>query len=308
MKKTLQDLTLVAPEMLSGLHAGSEMRARILEARRPSVSHALVWRVAPVCAAAVIAIVGASALLRSPATQPSDDSPIGIHAAGDGQTIADPRADVPEGSLEVKDGGNVSAFRQLFEGKKGNFPLVGYDGRAYRMLSGSVGNGTLGDELGAVTYVDDASQVDSNEWYGLISNKADDGSAVYSISGLSSQTAVAAMVGGKMRLFQRFTYGDYGTSGDSLESVLDVRGQVASLDLSGVGPIADSGTANALIDTLLDNAVFQSNDVSGAKQGLTINLSSGLTLQIFVSQDTFSACGSWNCPEFIEEYQAAIGQ
>ena len=314
MKKMLTDLPAVAPEMLDGLRAGAELRARILNARRPALP--LMWpRFAVVaCAGALALAVGITALVSAP-SQPNGAVPIEIHAAGDNENDFEHQlptdaslllADVPSGSLSIGSG-SASAFRSLFTGDTGNFPLVGYDGGAYRMLNrpGSLGGDALGHSLGNALYVSDPSQADASAWYGLLSNAAAADSAVYAVAGLSAETAVAAEVDGQMRLFQRYSYGGYGPGG-SLESVLDVRGKVRSLDLSGVGKVTDSDVANALISTLLDSAVFKSNDVTRSREALNIELKSGLVLQLLVSQNTFSACGSWSCPEFTEAFQAAM--
>ncbi|MCL2810736.1 MAG: hypothetical protein FWD25_02480 [Clostridia bacterium] len=318
MKRKITDLPVVAPEMLDGLRVGAELRARILDARRPALPQMWPRFAAVACAGAVALVIGVAALVSAP----SDPGtvPIEIHAAGENEDSLENLlenhfptdapillADVPGGSLTIGSG-SASTFRSLFTGDAGNFSLIGFDGGAYRMLSqpGSLGSSALGNALGSVSHVSDPSQADSSAWFGLISNAADDGATVYAVSGLSPKTAVAAEVGGNMRLFQRFTYSGYGPSGGSLESVLDVRGKVKSLDLSGVGKITDSATANALINTLLDNAVFKGNDVTRSKEALNIELNSGLVLQLLVSQNTFSACGSWSCPEFITAFQAAI--
>ncbi|MCL2545200.1 MAG: hypothetical protein FWE77_04705 [Clostridia bacterium] len=308
MKKIWTDLPAIAREMLGGLRTGAELRARILAARRPALPRVWTRLALPACAALALA-VGAAALVSAP-VDPDGTVPIEIRAAGESDLPTDPPvllADVPDGTLSVG-AGSASSFRSLFTGDSGNFPLVGYDGRAYRMLSqpGSLGGGALGNSVGNALHVGDPSQADSSAWYGLISNAADEGAAVYAVSGLSTRTAVAAEVDGRMRLFQRYSYGGYGPGGDSLEGVLDVRGKVQSLDLSGVGRITDPATANALINTLLDNAVFKGNDVTRSKEALNIELSNGLVLQLLVSQNTFSACGSWSCPEFIAAFEAAI--
>ena len=310
MKKTLADLSVIAHDMLGGLRAGTELRARILAARRPASPKLWMRYAVPACAAALALVVGVTALVSAPSL-PDGTVPIEILAAGEGDHDASLEgvliADVPDGSISIGPG-SASAFRSLFTGDSGNFPLVGYDGRAYRMLSqpGSLNSGALGGSLGSAQYVSDPSQADSGAWYGLISNAADEGATVYAVSGLSARTAVAAEVGGQMRLFQRYSYSGYGPGNDSLEGVLDVRGKVRSLDLSGVGKITDPGAANALISTLLDKAVFKGNDPTRSKEALNIELQNGLVLQLLVSQNTFSACGSWSCPEFIDAFQAAL--
>ena len=308
MKKTLTDLAAIAPEMLGGLRAGAAMRARILEARRP-VSMPMWPRLAAVgCAAALALAVGVTALVSAP-PNPDGTVPIEMHAAGDELPPTEAPiliADVPWGSLTV--GGGSSGFPSRFFGDAGNFPLIGYDGGAYRMLRQpiTVSRDALGSSLGSAQYVSDPSQAASDAWFGLISNAVGDDTPVYAISGLSNRTAVAAEVDGQFRLFQRYSYGNYGPGSTSLESALDVRGKVRSLELSGVGKITDSGVANALINTLLDNAVHKSNAVARSSEALTIELQSGLVLQLLVSQSTFSACGAWSCPEFVEAFEAAL--
>lgn len=304
MKKTLLDLPVVADAMLAGLRIDAELRARILDAHRPVSTRRWPRWVAVISTGAIAAAVGIAALISMP-SDPDGTMPIEIHAAGDSHLFTDAPillADVPEGSLSIGSG-SASSFRSLFAGSAGDFPLVGYDGGAYRMLTqpSSLGKSHLGSSLGNALSVSDPSQADSSAWYGLISNAANADAEVYAVSGLSAKTAVATEVDGQLRLFQRYSYGGYGPGG-SLESVLDVRGKVQSLDLSGVGKVTDGDLANALIDTLLDNAVLKSNDVTRSKEALNIELKSGLTLQLLVSQNTFSACGSWSCPEFIEAF------
>lgn len=307
MKKNINDLSLVAPEMLGGLHAGSEMRARILSAKQSAPASFVLRRTVPILAAVTLMIVSVSSLLRNGATSPSEDTvPLEMRAAGDNQTPTDSplRADVPGGSLSITDG-KPSAFSSLFAGKSGNFPLVGYNGCVYRLLaSGSVSSSSLGDSLGVPTHVDDPALADPSAWYGVLSNAADADTEAYTIVGISSSTAIAASIDGQWRIFQRFSDGDHGANGESLSTVLAIRGNVASLDLSGVGKVIDPTTVSTLVDTLLDNAVFTGNNVTGGKQALNITLTNGLTFQLFVSKTTFSACGSWDCPEFIDAFEA----
>ena len=76
------------------------------------------------------------------------------------------------------------------------------------------------------------------------------------------------------------------------------------MTLEGVGTVEDAD-AQALMQTLLDNASYQSTGMSGSGS-LHIGLTNGLTLQLLVGDDTVSACGTWSCPEFFEAFAAAV--
>ncbi len=309
--KPVQELSRVAPEMLAGLHADAALRQRILSAQ--SALHPwTLRRLAPIGVAALVLVGGVTAWLRTtehpakPGTVTIEIQSAGGSASGD--LLAS--LDVPGDSVQIGNQAKVSAFQSLLaRGDNGNFPLIGYNGSAYRMLTapGSLSKKALGDSLGTVAlYTDEPSLTDADAWYGLLSNAAEEGSEVYAVAGLSSGTAVAAQVDGEMRLFQRASYADYGSGGGSLEDVLSVRGKVKSLDLSGVGVVEDSAAANALMSLLLDNAVFQGDGSASGKQALNIRLNNGLTLQLLVSGDTLSCCGAWSCAEFFSAFQAAL--
>ena len=314
--KRPQDLAQVAPEMLSGLRAGDALRERVLSAR-PSSPRETLLRAVPLCAAALAVVCVVGLLLSAPKHPDAPAGTVSIESRSAGEAGAESPAhlallDVPDGSIQITNQSKASAFKSLFaSGSGGNFPLVGYNGNAYRMLSSpsALGDGALGEALGSVAlYTDEPALADSGAWYGLLSNVAEEGATVYAVSGLSPSTAVAARVSGKARLFQRASYADYGAGGGSLEKVLDVRGKVASLDLSGVGRIEDPGAANALMSVLLDSASFQGDGLPGGKQTLHIKLNSGLTLQLQVSRNTFSGCGSWSCQEFLDAYAQTLGR
>lgn len=198
------------------------------------------------------------------------------------------------------------AYHSLFiEGDGANFPLVGFSGKAYQQLYVSAYADQLGDSLGSVgLFTQEPSLADNSAWTSdILSNAAQQGSAVYQIAGISSDTAVAVQMGdGSYALFQRVGYAGRGTLGQSLESTLDIRGQVSSLALSGVGTISDPARANAMVSLLLDNAAFYSDDTLRGRQSLDIYLQSGLTLQMQISDGVFSACGSWTCGEFFDEF------
>ena len=180
--------------------------------------------------------------------------------------------------------------------------------RAYRLLkTPMLAESDLGASVGSVSVKsDEPSLCESAAWKDGLSNVADEGSEIRAISGMSEKTAVAAKVDGKWRVFQRVYYAGYGTMSDSLESTLDVRGNVASLELSDVGVVSDSKTANSLMATLLDNALLYAEDASGKKQSLTVTLKNGISFTLGVSGDVVSACGGWSCPEFFSAFSQAL--
>lgn len=317
--KTLQDLPKIAPEMLDGLKAGPALRVKILDASRSpkSVSRPLMFRMAALGAGAVALAFGLTTLLKgNSGDSPSQAGtvPLAIHSAGDtgmpegAQLVA--ILDVPQGSVEITSG-NVPEFKSLFATISGDHPpLVGYNGHAYRMLAspGNLIGESLGQSLGAISLKTDEPALAGDAWSGLLSNVADEGSEVYAVSGLSTDTAIATTVDGNIRLFQRASYAGYGAGGGSLDSVLNVRGKVTSLSLSGVGTIEDPGLANQLMDTLLNNASFQNDDNIRSKQSLRFTLDNGLTLHLLVSGSSVSACGTWSCPEFFDAFNEALAQ
>ena len=308
----------VAQEMLGGMHADDGLRQRILHkaAARPARDRWIAHRALPMAAALVLVLGGVFALrgtlFGAPATEGGGTAHIETFAAGQAEETPLPllaRADVPENSVSVTNARQVSKYRSLFaSGQDGNFPLIGYNGKAYRLLTSpsSLGSGALDGALGTVAaFTEEPSLADAGQWRAILSNVAAEGAQVYKISGLSTDTAVAAEVDGSVRVFQRYSYADYG-AGSSLEDVLGVRGKVSSLDLSGVGEIADRNTANHLIDTLLNNASRSGSGSRGGSQGLNIKLDNGVTLQLSVSDTQLSACGVWNCADFMDAYEAAL--
>ena len=318
--KDMERLPEITREMLGGLHADEALRQRILHRANTRTAFArgrfTPQRVLPMAVAVVLLAVGVFAL-RGTLFSKSDVEGGSIarmdtYAAGEIAETPLPllaRADVPEDSVSITTARSASPYKSLFAaGQNGNFPLVGYNGKAYRMLTtpSSLQGSALGDSLGTVAvYTEEPSLADGGQWRSILSNAAAEGAQVYKISGLSADTAIAAEVDGRIRVFQRYSYADYGASG-SLEDVLGVRGKISSLDLSGVGEITDGTTANRLIALLLDNASRNGSGARSGSQALNIRLNSGITLQLSVSDSQFSACGVWSCSDFLDAYEAAL--
>ncbi len=312
--KRLQYLPEIADELLGGLHADDALRQRVLAAQRTArwTPRKAVLRLAPVCAAALIITFGGWSLLRNQ-NNPAVVNRIDTTSAG---AVIMPTQEA-RGLLDVTGsnptiGANNAAapLESLFaKGNGGNFPLIGYNGNAYRMLNIPVDAAMLSSPAGTVAVkTDEPSLADADTWSGLLSNVVAEGADVYAVSGLSTDTALAASVEGATYLFQRVSYAGYGAGGGSLESVLDIRGKVSWLAFSGVGTVSDSNTANELINLLLDNASFQNDDGLRGDQTLQIHLNNGLVLQLVSSKGNFAACGTWSCKDFRDAYEGAMDQ
>ena len=203
--------------------------------------------------------------------------------------------------------GTVPEFRSLYVGEGANPPVIGVNGRFYQMLSIPVSDTALGDPIAEIQSFTDEPSLAST--VGVVSNVAQAGAQVYSVSGISSKTACIAEVDGKLRLFQRIGYASESiVGGEQFEDTLDVNGKVTALELSSVGIITDENDANELIYMLSEFASYQGSDLSGSSQALTIYLRNGLSLQLMVQDDILSGCGSWSCPEFFESFEAFLNK
>ncbi|MDO5300724.1 MAG: hypothetical protein Q4F18_14945 [Clostridia bacterium] len=315
--KALDHLRPITDEMLAGLHADEAMRLRIkcaaMDASAPK-RRAVRFTPAICCAALALVCVGV-VTARLGAREDSavqglmSDGTVTIDtiAAGDEVTIGAGQlvADLGDGaSVRAAAPGNES----LFATGSGDIPMVAVDGDVYRMLvtPQDIGSSLLDGEIGSVTSTtQEPSLASADEMRAGLSNVASQGAAIYAVRGIASSTAVAAEVDGRMRVFQRVSYAGKGPGSQSLEDTFSVRGQVKTLELSGVGTLTDDA-ANAAVAVLLDQATLKSADASARKQTLTVTLTNGLKLQLGVSGDTLCGCGGWSCPEFFEAFEAAL--
>ncbi len=317
--KALDNLGPIANEMLAGLHADDDMKRRVrlmADAKKTSRTPARIMIPAVCCAAAVMLCVGlvtqrpdaVSVVDAVRTTDAPDAVQISTIAAGgtgaiDGGTAM---AALAPGAM-VRSGRSMPA-ESLFEEGTGDIPLVAVNGGVYRMLKypENLGADQVGGAVGQITSVtDQPSLLSADELAAGVTNVAGAGTQVYAVSGVSSETAVAAQVGGAMRLFQRVSYAGRGPGGQGLEDTLDVRGKVEALELSGVGAVTGDA-ANGVMDTLLDNAVLMRVDAAGGDQILTITLQNSLQFELRVSGDMLVGCGGWSCPEFFDAFDAAM--
>lgn len=305
----VEQLPQVADEMLAGLTKTPALRHRILvayerkarTARRMEpvrVSHITFSRMAPVMSMALVLIfvigVGAFGGLNFGADTPVPQLEAAISSYASGTTAVD----------------GVPDYVSLFAGEAANPPLVCINGRYYRMMSepSAVSAALLDSALAEVqTYTEEPSLATPA---GISSNVVSAGTPIYSISGLSSKTAVAAEVNGAMRLFQRVSYAGSATLGTEMfQDTMNVVGQVAALELSGVGVVTDESVANdVLMYMLTEFASYAGADAPETSQSLTIYLTNGLTLQLLIENDVFYGCGAWSCPGFVESFRSEMNQ
>lgn len=317
--KRLTDLHQIADSTLGGLTAGPALRARIKEAAaleqspkrnsRKRATYTLVLSAACVLMLAV-GVMTVPGLLPKGTDPVQTGSGYDVMAAGPkdngGATVV--HLDLPVGSINLRGSGNPSGGNAIWAAKEGgNFPLIGIDGKYYRLLDKptSIPSDMLGGSLGTVAEYTDEPALSTTP--GIISNKVAQGDTVYEVSGMNG-AVVAANVNGSMMAFQRVSFANNATQGrESLKDTLGISGKVTALRLTGVGTMEDSGAVSTLVATLLDRAVFK-NSAGGdrSSQMLFIQLDNGLVLQMNVSDDTLSACGSWSCPEFIEAFAEAV--
>ncbi|HUM60361.1 MAG TPA: hypothetical protein PLA31_02780, partial [Clostridia bacterium] len=116
---------------------------------------------------------------------------------------------------------------------------------------------------------------------------------------------VAVQVNGRTRLFQRVSFAGNALIGS--EGLTDTlpRGAVA-LQLSDVGTVTGHAEVDRLMGILYDKALYLGSQGHSGSQALLVQYASGLVLQLAVSGDTLSACGSWDCPEFIRAFADAV--
>ena len=238
------------------------------------------------------------------------DQPEGLITSGtlgDGPTEAPPiTADLGGSGVYIRAGNANPDYRTLWApASGGSFPLVGVDGKYYRLLTTprNVDSSLRGAALGAISeYTTEPSLAGTDT---LLSNVVAFGETVYAVRGMED-TLVIAKVDGQMRLFQRVSFNGNARRGrEKLEDTLQVSGRVIGLELTGVGTITDPAVCNALMETLFDCASYESSGSVSSRQSLIIELDNGLVVQLAVKKDSVAACGVWSCPEFFEDFEDA---
>ncbi|MBR6707037.1 MAG: hypothetical protein IKI84_10205 [Clostridia bacterium] len=297
---------------LKRIEADEELRRRILKAasektteKKQKTAFPVRWIAA--AAAALVAGVGIFAsvsLTRGPkAGDPmitSQSAGVGdaLYAAGESASL-----DVHMGTVSISSTRDSGLRSVWASGSGANFPMVAVNGRYYRLLTvpAEAGGGLIGESIGTVS---EFTKEPALSGAAVVSNICPEGTEIYAVSGMNGAVA-AARVDGTMRLFQRVSFaGRALVGGESLSDTLRA-GQVTSLELSGVGAVTGS-EAKRLFSLLCGGAVYMNASCPESGQVLLISLSNGLTLQLSVSGETVSACGTWACPDFFEAFNGAL--
>lgn len=323
----LNNLKEIADNQLGGLTADTVLKARILTKARGGEApvrrnmRKSAWKpaMAVILCAALCVFAGVSALvpggMLNNSAYPSPTDNLSSRPAGESVTLPESgeglRAlyDLGGNSLTVGEQKEAPSYRSLYaKGSGANFPMIMVDGKTYRMLKSpsNAKSRLCGDELGTVTEYSEEPALSSGG--GIVSNIALQGETVYAVKGMKGAMAIAN-VDGKLRVFQRVSFSGTAVVGsEALSDVLCASGDVSKLELSGVGTV-EGGEAARLMKALLDNAEYDGSSADfSAKQSLIIGLNNGLSMQLMVKNDSVSACGTWSCPEFFEEFAAAMGQ
>ena len=306
--KRLEQLPEIADKALGGLTAGHHLKLRMEKAAAnpaPQPRRTPAWVPALSCALVLAIALGVGI----PALQPQvDNSLISTQAAGQ-NGIGNERGllDLENNDVNIRQSGEAPRYHSIWaSGDNGNFPLIGIEGKYYRMLTSpkSVSRSALGSSLGTVAEFTTEPSLSGTDV--LLSNKVSQGSEVYAISGMGG-TLVAAEVDGSYRVFQRVSFNGSALRGsEDLADTLQLGGHIISMELSDVGTVTDKDVCESLFATLIDCASYESSGNVSGKQSLHIELDNGLTVQLTIKNDKLSACGTWSCPEFFEEFEDAI--
>lgn len=314
----LEHLPQIAEKSLGGLKADARLLGQIKLAAAREPQRRVRWQPMMAGAAALALCVFLGVWVLPTALDPwlKDRQPsnevLSSGAAGgevgQGESLW-VRAMQANGGVSVSGAADAPAtYRNLFSPERsGNFPLVLINGAAYRMLISptNMKDGLLGKSIGEVTEYTLEPALSTGD--GVVSNIVSAGETIYAVQGLEG-SMIAAYVKGGLRAFQRVSFAGASLLGsETLADTLAGAAHVTAMELTDGGIIDDAAAAQALMQVLLDNAVYESAAVgSGDTRSLLIALDNGLLMQLMVGDDTVSACGTWSCPEFFEAYAAAI--
>ncbi len=314
LETMLRNLPMAAEQGLSGLTAGSALKTRIqlaaAEQKKPrirfSVNSLVRWASLACCCALAALVIG----FALPDGADAPIQPEGLITSGTlGNDATQPppvSGDLGNSGVVIRAGNSNPEYRTLWApASDGNFPLIGVDGKYYRMLTTprNVDSSLRGSALGAISEFTTSPSLAGTDT--VLSNVVDLGATVYAIRGMGD-TLVTARVDGQMRLFQRVSFNGNARRGrEKLEDTLQVSSRVIGMELTGVGTITDPAVCARLMDTLFDCASYESSGSVSSRQSLILELDNGLVVQLAVKNDSVAACGVWSCPEFFEAFEDA---
>jgi len=311
--KSVEERLRALPELAesTGLQADEQLKRKILRAageKNGRKGGFALRRLAPALCALVVlvgAVAAALPALRPAGPQETDVHLIDSQPAGQLQPGEKRALDVPQGSISIKSARNPS-YRSIWAPMSGGTPpIIGVEGRYYRMLTNptSISGSLLGEALGTVdTFTSEPALAGGA---GICSNTVNEGETVYAVSGMRGALA-AANVNGQMRVFQRVSFGKSALVGrETLADTLRADSAVA-LELSGVATVNDPAAARRLVGILTQNAQFLGTSGGESNQSLLIQLENGIVIQMAVNGERLIACGTWACPEFFDAFQEAL--
>ncbi|MDO4484625.1 MAG: hypothetical protein Q4C54_09440 [Clostridia bacterium] len=300
-----------ADNALGGLKADDKLKYRILQAAKeqPQTRKAPRWTYAVgTCLAAAVIVVGGIGLnmqqKSSEPVAPIISTRAGVSAEEKLDTFAD-EVFVASGYVEEAD--SVAPASTLWaQDDQADVPVISVNGRCYRMLTTpmDVPVALLGNQLAKVeSFTADASLQPSNT---VFSNVVHADMPVYAIPGMEN-TLVAAQVNDHMRLFQRVSFNGHALVGrEKLADVLQISGRVVMMTDEQGRCIFDQDVIDSLVATLFADAVYEAPGHIQGSRCLQLTLDNGLMLQLDIDRDSVSACGTWSCPEFINQLESAL--
>lgn len=297
----LDNLKQVADEMFSGLKADEKGLRQILSGQKTVKPSFRLYRIVPVVAACAVLVFSLISLQQNKIT--NEGVPyIQTMVAGNGSLPGELWShSLPHGAITLKPSGQAPQQGGLWAGSSGNFPLIGVNGRFYRLLTNpsSVPESMLGASLGSVSLLTNEPALSMND-PGIISNVVENGLEVYQAKGMGG-ACVLASVNGNYRLFQRVGFSGNAVIGN--ESFGDFLGntKVVAMQLSGVGTVNDGDAISSLI-RLISNADYLNNKTMRTSKTLLIEFDNHLVLQFSVEGDAISACGTWQAAGFTSEF------
>lgn len=305
----LRNLPQDADKALNGLQATPFLKARIDRAvaeNKQGKVHFTMPKWAPaVCCAAVVLILTLTVMPLGMNEQPGNLIQSGPMGPATATPASQMTADLGRDSLFISTSNAKPGYRSIWSDvKDGSFPLIGVNGKYYRMLTSpnSVDSDLLGGAIATVSEFTTEPSLSGTDV--VLSNAATSGSSVYAVRGVDEDTLVAAEVNGRVRLFQRVSFNGNALRGkEKLADTLAISGQVIAMELTGVGTVTDPAACETLLATLLSNASYESRGSISSRQALLIELQNGLVLQLSVKGDNLAGCGVWSCPEFFEAFE-----
>ena len=306
----LRNLPQDADKALNGLQATPFLKARIDRAvaeNKQGKVHFTMPKWAPaVCCAAVVLILALTVMPLGMNEQPGNLIQSGPMGPATATPASQMTADLGRDSLFISTSNAKPGYRSIWSDvKNGSFPLIGLNGKYYRMLTSpnAVDSELLGAQIATVSEFTTEPSLSGTD--AVLSNAATSGTAVYAIGGVNENTLIAAKVNGRMRLFQRVSFNGSALRGaEKLADTLALSGRVIAMELSGEGTVTDPAACESLMATLLSCASYESSGSISSKKALLIELDNGLVLQMNVKGDNLAACGVWSCPEFFEAFDS----